>query len=163
MAESGEKSRIPIRKGLWEQSGEGDVRLIGSSCLSCGEIFFPVQDSGICTHCQGDRLEDIKLSSRGVITSFSVVYQKPAGGFYDGPVPYSYGFVKLPEGVKVEALFTGCDLEELEVGREVSLVIEKLCENAEGAEILTYKFQPVKKQVDCSNNVHTGGRNNETN
>lgn len=160
---NGEKARIPIRKKLWEPSGEGEVRLIGSSCLSCGEIFFPVQDSGICTHCQGNRLEEIKLSPGGVITSFSVVYQKPAGGFYSGPVPYAYGFVKLPEGVKVETLFTGCNLEELEVGMEVCLVIDKLCENGEGAEILTYKFKPVKTKDDCPINVHTGGQNNETN
>jgi len=160
---SEEKARIPIRKGLWEQSGEGAVRLIGSECLSCGEIFFPVQDSGICTHCQRDRLEDIRLCSQGVITSFSVVYQKPAGGFYNGPVPYAYGFVKLPEGVKVETLFTGCDLEELEVGMEVSLVIEKLCENEDGTEVLTYKFQPVKKQSACFNKCACGGPKHETN
>lgn len=140
-----EKVQIPIKQGLWEESGAGDVRLIGSSCLSCGEIFFPVQGSGICTHCQENHLEDIKLTGQGVITSYTVVYTKPAGGFYNGPVPYAYGFVKLRDGVKVETLFTGCDFAELAVGMEVELVIEKLYENEEGAEILTYKFQPAAK------------------
>lgn len=149
-----EKVVIPIRRNLWDES-EGEVKLIGSTCLSCGEIFFPVQESGICTHCQGNHLQEIKLNGKGIITSYAVVYTKPAGGFYFGPVPYAYGFVKLTDGVKVETLFTGCDFSELEVGMEVSLVIEKLHENAEGAEVLTYKFKPVKKR--------TGGQNNETN
>jgi len=153
---SEDKLKIPIRKGLWEYNEQGVLSLIGSICLSCREIFFPVQDSGICTHCQGNRLEKIKLSDNGVITSFSVVYQKPAGGFYEGAVPYAYGFVELPEGVKVETLFTGCDLEQLEVGMKVSLLIEKLCNNAEGAEVLTYKFMPTKNK-DCSNKCSCGG------
>lgn len=146
-----EKARVPIRNGLWELSGEGKARLLGSKCLSCGEIYFPVRESGICLHCQGNQLEGIKLSNQGKITSFSVVYQKPAGGFYHGTVPYAYGFVELPDGIKVETLFTGCDLEELEVGMDVSLVIEKLNEKEDGTEIMTYKFQPVKRKNACDN------------
>ena len=87
-------------------------------------------------------MEEIKLSRRGKIYSVTIVMQRPPA-YYQGPVPYSIGFVELPEGVRIETLFTGCDLETLETGMEVELVIEKLHEDAEGREIMAYKFRPV--------------------
>ncbi|WP_148135361.1 Zn-ribbon domain-containing OB-fold protein [Candidatus Formimonas warabiya] len=142
-----EKVVIPIKKDMWEISGDGTVNLIGSKCLSCGELFFPEQAKNICTHCQSNNLEKIKLDGHGTIMSFTVVEQKPAGGFYFGPVPYAYGWVTLNDGVSIETLFTGCELDELKVGMEVEVVVEKLHDNAEGAEVLTYKCKPVKKQA----------------
>lgn len=53
----------------------------------------------------------------------------------------------LNDGVSIETLFTGCELDELKVGMEVEVVVEKLHDNAEGAEVLTYKCKPVKKQA----------------
>lgn len=137
-----QKEKVPIKEGMWEISPSGEANLIGSKCLSCGELYFPAREEGVCTHCQQKDLEKVELSNRGTISSFTVVYQQPAGGFYKGPVPYAYGFVELPEGIKVETLFTGCDLEQLEVGMEVALVIEELFEE-DGKDILTYKFKPV--------------------
>jgi len=117
--------------------------LIGSKCLSCGELYFPRKKKGLCIHCQQRSLEDVLLSGKGKIVSFSVVVQSPAGGFYKGPVPYAYGVVELPEGVELLSLFKG-NLGELEVGMEVELVIEKLFDDAEGNEITTYKFIPTQ-------------------
>jgi uncharacterized OB-fold protein len=88
-------------------------------------------------------LEDVLLSGKGKIVSFSVVAQPPAGGFYKGPVPYAYGAVQLPEGVELLSLFTG-SLDELQVGMEVEMVIEKLFDDDEGNEITTYKFIPTR-------------------
>lgn len=142
-----DKKRIPIKEGLWTipTSPQEEPQLIGSKCPSCGEIFFPKKEKGLCVHCQRTGLEDIKLSRRGKITSFTVIMQPPGGGFYRGPAPYAYGCVDLPEGVRVETLFTGCDSDELQVGMDVELVIEKLGEDDEGNEIIAYKFKPIKK------------------
>jgi len=54
------------------------------------------------------------------------------------------GFVELPEGVRVQTLFTGCDPDSLEIGMDVELVIEKLFEDQEGHDVITYKFRPVE-------------------
>ena len=70
--------------------------------------------------------------------------QPPAGGFYKGPVPYAFGLVELTEGLEIVTLFSVDDFSELEVAREVELVIEKLCDDDEGNEVLTFKFRPVK-------------------
>ena len=74
---------------------------------------------------------------------FSVVKQPPAGGFYKGPVPYAYGAVELSEGVELISLFTG-RLDDLEVGMEVEMVIEKLFDDDEGHETTAYKFIPTR-------------------
>lgn len=139
------KKRIAVEEGLWAiPSSPGEkAHLIGSKCLSCGELYFPRKKKGLCIHCQQRSLEDVLLSSKGKIVSFSVVVQSPAGGFYKGPVPYAYGVVELPEGVELLSLFTG-NLGELEVGMEVELVIEKLFDDDEGNEITTYKFIPTQ-------------------
>ena len=68
--------------------------------------------------------------------------QKPPK-YYRGQVPYAEGFVELPEGVRVETLFTGCDFNDLKVGMDVEMIIEKLHEDEEGNEIVAFKFKPV--------------------
>jgi uncharacterized OB-fold protein len=141
---TGAAKRIPIKEGLWTvpSSPHEKPQLIGSRCPLCGEVFFPKKGSGICTRCQSRNLEEIKLSRRGKIYSFTVVMQRPPE-YYKGPVPYAEGFVELPEGVRVETLFTDCNVDDLKVGMDVELVIEKLCEDEEGNEILAFKFRPV--------------------
>jgi uncharacterized OB-fold protein len=138
------KKRIPVREGLWsEPSADGEkAHLVGSHCLACGELFFPRQESGLCSYCQSKDLEDIRLSSKGKIFSYTVVTQRPPG-YYKAEVPYAIGFVELPEGIRVETLFTDCDLETLQVGVDVEMVFETLHKDEEGNEIVAYKFRPV--------------------
>lgn len=143
------RRQIPVRDGLWTTpSTLGEIpRLIGNRCCACGEVFFPKNDYGICTNCQARDMEELKLSRRGKIYSFSVVMLRPPV-YYKGPVPYAEGFIELPEGVRVQALFTGCDFDELKVGMDVEMVIETLHEDEEGNEVVAYKFTPVKSQVE---------------
>jgi len=135
--------QIPVKEGLWTIPSSLDEKpqLIGSRCLRCGEVFFPKKAYGICNHCQSKNLEEIKLSRKGKIYSFTIVMQKPPE-YYKGPVPYAEGFVELPEGVRVETLFTDCNFDDLGIGMDVEMVVEKLHEDGEGNEILAYKFRP---------------------
>ena len=140
----GGSKKIQIKEGLWTvpSSLNEKPQLIGSRCLLCGEVFFPKKTYGICTHCQSKDLEEIRLSRRGRIYSFTVVMQRPPE-YYKGPVPYAEGFVELPEKVRVETLFTDCNFDDLKVGMEVEMVIERLHEDEEGNEIMAFKFRPV--------------------
>jgi uncharacterized OB-fold protein len=139
-----QKKQIPVKEGLWTtvSSPNEKPQLIGSRCLACGEVFFPKRESKICTYCQSRDLEEIKLSRKGKVYSFTIVMQRPPE-YYRGPVPYAEGFVELPEGVRVETLFTGCDFNDLEVGMDVEMVIEGLHEDEDGNEVVAYKFRPV--------------------
>ena len=141
-----EKKAIPVREGLWSlPSGPGEKpQLIASRCRSCGEIFFPSQQ--ICTHCQSQDLEETRLGRKGRISSHTVVMQRPS--MYKGPVPYAIGYVEFPEGVRVETLFTGGDPNGLESGMEVEMVIEKLCEDDEGNEVMAYMFRPIRARSE---------------
>jgi len=141
---SGAAKKIPVKEGLWTVPSSLDEKpqLIGSRCHLCGEVFFPKKTRGICNHCQSRNLEEIKLSRRGKIYSFTVVTQRPPE-FYKGPVPYAEGFVELPEGVRVETLFTDCNFDNLKIGMDVEMVIEKLHEDENGNEVTAFKFRPV--------------------
>ena len=137
--------RIPLKKGLWTDDPDGP-RLIGSKCPSCGEVFFPRKEKGICINCQHKGLDEIKLSRVGEIYSYTIVMQRPPI-YYLGPVPYALAWVELPEGVRFESLLTDYDAESLRVGMKVELVIEKLHLDAGGNEVVTYKFRPVKEKA----------------
>ena len=138
---SSEKKQIPVREGLWTAPASPDEQpqLIGSRCPSCGEVYFPKNDR--CVNCQHEPLEEIKLSRRGKVYSVSTVMQAPPK-YYTGQVPYAIGYVELPDKVRVLTSFSG-DPEKLEVGTEVELVMEKLSEDAEGNDIIGFKFKAV--------------------
>jgi uncharacterized OB-fold protein len=144
------KRKIPVREGLFIASSpaDGKPRLVGGKCSSCGEIIFPKLE--ICPNCQEEKIEEITLSRRGKIYSYTVVMQQPRP-YYKGPVPYGLGFVELPEGVRIETLFANCDPEALEIGDEVELIIDKLYDDDEGNELITYKFEPIKAYVGKKN------------
>ncbi|MBM3119556.1 MAG: DNA-binding protein [Chloroflexi bacterium] len=144
--EPAEKKVIPVKEGLWTtpSSPNEQPQLIGSRCIQCGELYFPRKMDGRCVYCQQENLEDIKLSRRGRIHSFSVVMQQPGGGYYRGPVPYAYGCVDLPEGIRIVSLLTESVPEKLEVGMDAEMIVEKLCDDDEGNVVATFKFRPVK-------------------
>jgi uncharacterized protein len=137
------RERVPIKEGLWTPTSANDVgRLIGSKCMTCGEIFFPRKRIPRCIHCGNQTLVDTLLSEKGKIASYTVSFRKPAGGYYNGPIPFAYGCVDLPEGVRILGLFAECDFKQLAIGVEVKQIIDTLCEDDQGREILTYKFRP---------------------
>jgi uncharacterized OB-fold protein len=144
MKEDQRKKRIPVKQDLYKipESEKDEPALVANSCRSCGEIFFPKRQ--ICQNCQGQDLEEITLGRRGVIYSFTTVMQRPAS-HYRGPVPYSFGWVELPEGVRIETLFTAFNPGDLEIGLDVEMVVEKIYEDEEGNDIVCHKFRPFKR------------------
>lgn len=144
MKENQQKKKIPVKQDLYKiaESENDEPALLANRCRFCGEIFFPARQ--ICQNCQGRDLEDIALGRRGVIYSFTTVMQRPAS-HYRGPVPYSFGWVELPEGVRIETLFTQCNSDELEIGLDVEMIVEKIHEDEEGNDIVCHKFRPFKQ------------------
>ena len=142
------KKSIPLREGLWTNplNAEEKPQLIGSRCRACGEVYFPKKEKGICLNCQQKNMEEILLSRKGKIYSFTVVMQgRPQPAPYKGPVPYALAWIELPEGVRFETLLSDCDFGKLKVGMDAELVIEKLHEDEEGNEVLSYKFRPLER------------------
>ena len=133
----------PLEKGLWTFNGI-NLTLLGHRCTSCGELFFPRRKCSHCAHCFSNTLEEIHLGPEGRIATFSIVMVSPAGGYYHGPVPYAYGCVDLPEGIRIKSLMARGDMDNLEVGMVVTLSTEVLYESGEGVPVETFVFRHLK-------------------
>lgn len=72
--------------------------LVGIRCLDCSAVGFP--STRACPRCAGQRVEEIPLSRRGVLHTWSTVVQDPGPNFV-GTRPYTIVTVELPEGVHV--------------------------------------------------------------
>lgn len=136
--------RIPVREGMLELPAGPDRpgSLLGSRCRACGELFFIRR--AICECCQGQDLEDVTLSSRGRLHSFTVMYY-PAPPPYQPPepfVPYGVGWVELQDGIVVYSLLTENDPARLHTGMEMELVIEPFSVDPDGNQLMTCRFRP---------------------
>lgn len=136
------KSAVPFFPGMWRDDKTG-IQLIGSTCESCGEVYFPKKEIAVCSHCQSENISETVLSRTGHIVSHTMVYQSPAGGFYKGPVPFIYVIVELPEGVHVPGHLIGCEYDKVEIGLPVQVVLDLLYEE-DGVQFVTFKFAPKK-------------------
>ncbi len=113
--------------------------LIGSKCLQCGEVFFPMRV--ICPKCRRKgKLEPIKFSGNGKIMSYSVIHT-PTDEFKNIS-PYAVAIIELEEGAKITSQIVDCNTDNIEIGQEVELVFRKIREEGdEGVISYGYKFK----------------------
>ena len=111
----------------------GRGRLLGGRCPRCSAVFFPKQWS-FCANpsCTGVDLDDVDLSSRGTLWSFTDNrYAPPAPYPAREPFePYAVAAVELAEEqmVVLGQMARGTDVASLSVGAEMELVVEPLFE-----------------------------------
>jgi uncharacterized OB-fold protein len=136
------KKRIPIKEGLFVIPSKPDETplLVASKCPRCHAIMFPEKPS--CPNCQAKDLETLFLKGPGKLYSYTSVLQRPSM-FYKGEIPYFLGYVELPEGIRIRALLTEVSLETLRLDLDMELVLERLHDDEEGNEVITYKFRPI--------------------
>ena len=137
-----EKKRVPLKEGLFhEPASPGDrPYLIGTKCAACGYVAFP--RAIVCPSCMKEEtMQEVQLSRSGRLDTFTVLRQAPSGF----TAPYGVGTVTLPEGVKIFTQIAGIEPKDdaLKIGQEMELVIEKVREDANGNEIIAWKFKPV--------------------
>ena len=135
------KKQIPLDERLFKlpsHPGESG-HLLGSRCRSCGETFFPKRP--YCASCAGGDMGEIALAGRGRLDTFTISRAAPPGSVMQAP--YAIARIRLPEGVLITSVLADCDLEALDIGMEVELVIEKVKEDEEGNDVMAFKFKPV--------------------
>jgi len=71
----------------------GPDGLIGGECATCGRRHFP--HSIRCPWCGSDEVSTVTLSTTGTLWAWTAVNTAAPG--YEGPVPYGFGVVELPE------------------------------------------------------------------
>ena len=123
---------------------EQRLGLIGEVCPHCGAKLFPPRD--ICPECSGPARMPFQFSGKGVIHSFSTMYNAPSGfGQY---APYVVALVKLEEGPLVTAQLTDVDRGAVYIGMPVEMVTRKMREEGDdGLVLYNYKFRPQLQPV----------------
>lgn len=124
-----------LRPGLVTDGPE--PALIGGRCAACARFHFP--KAQICPYCSADNVEEVELSRTGLLWAWTSVSTAPPG--YFGEVPYGFGVVELPEGLRVVTRLTESDTGRLTLGQMMHLEIVPVRVD-EGNEALTYAFAP---------------------
>jgi uncharacterized OB-fold protein len=133
------KKQLSINEKLFKLPPPGEEpRLTGVKCRSCGELFFPKRTK--CIKCFAEDMEEIRLSQRGKVYSYTIVHHATPG--YTGPLPYAVGAIELPGGIVILSPLAQCQLDQLKIGMDVELILEKLYEDDNGNEVISYKFRP---------------------
>src|SRR5580700_2044960 len=91
---------VPVKEGLFTDSDP--PHLLGGRCRTCGHHHFPRRP--ICPYCASDATEPVELSATGRLWAWTAVTHPPPG--YKGKVPYGFGVVELPEGLRVVTRLT---------------------------------------------------------
>jgi uncharacterized protein len=138
------KSSVPAIEGWF--SSEGEPALMGSRCRSCGTYAFP-REVLFCRNpeCDGAEFEDVPLSRRGRIWSYTnACYQPPAPFVASEPfVPFCIAAVELPKEqmVVMGQVVSGVEVEDLSIGQEVELTVDVLYEDDDN-QYVVWKWKP---------------------
>ncbi len=128
-------TQTPAIEG-WFTTGP-EPALIGSRCTGCGCVFFP-RTEGFCRNpaCSGEAFEDVELSRRGRIWSYTDAQYQPPPPYIpvsDPFEPFALAAVELPEGLVVLGqVAAGYAVDDLKVGQEAEVVVETLYSDDEG-------------------------------
>jgi uncharacterized protein len=134
--------RRPIEDGYFTVPAEPSEppRLLGSRCPECGEHFFPRRF--VCARCLAEGCVDVLLGPRGHIYTWTYVHV-PLFAKRDRKVgSYGVAQVDLPEGPRVQGILLG-ESDDFGIGMEVELDLETLGQDAEGKEIVIFRFRPL--------------------
>lgn len=82
-------------------------RILAVRCDACHGLTFP--PTGSCEHCGSAALEQVELSGRGRLEYVSHNIAPAPNPRFAALAPYTYGHVRLDEGVYVQGLVTNID------------------------------------------------------
>ena len=129
---------IPVTPGLFADDPEG-ARLIGGFCAACERYHFPRLST--CPFCSAAECEARRLSGQGVLYLYTAVLNRPPG--YRGELPFGFGVVELPEGLRVIGRLTVAELGRLRAGMPMRVVVTPLHVDDEGRTVTSYAFAPI--------------------
>ena len=131
-------AQVSIAPDYFEVDDAG-VRLKGSKCKGCGEVFYPRRL--VCAKCLHEGTDDVVLSTTGTLYTWTWVHV-PLFAKTDAKVSsYGVGQVDLPEGPRVQAILQG-QPEDFSIGMRLTLDVETLRQDDEGNDVVIYRFRP---------------------
>jgi uncharacterized OB-fold protein len=106
--------------------------LFGGACAACGTRTFPQQN--VCPSCMSEDINEEAMPRRGSVYSYSTMHV----GAPRWHVPFSVGYVDLPNGVRV---FTHLDAAAAKIGAEVEVGQGVVGTDRDGAPVQTFVFK----------------------
>ena len=130
--------QVSMAPDYFEVDPDG-VRLKGSKCTACGEVFYPRRI--VCAKCLHEGIDDVYLSTTGTLFTWTWVHL-PLFAKTDATVSsYGVGQVDLPEGPRIQAILQG-EPADFSIGMSLSLDVETLRQDGDGNDIVIYRFRP---------------------
>jgi len=142
---SASKKTVPAVEG-WFTMDDSAPRLLGTRCKKCGTYFFP-REQTFCRNpgCGGTTMEEVKLSDRGKLWSFTDNHYAPPAPYVspDPFVPYAVAAVELAaeKMVVLGQVAEGYGVKSLKAGLEMKLVLETLFED-DANRYVVWKWKP---------------------
>ena len=135
-------ARVPVEPAYFSVPEDPALPpvLLGSRCPSCTEVFYPRRL--VCARCLHEGCEDVELSSRGRLHTWTYVHV-PLFAKKDARIDaYGVGQVDLPEGPRIQSILVGGP-DDFAIGMELELDLESLRATDDGDEVVIYRFKPV--------------------
>ena len=118
----------PLRDDVISLDPQG---LKGTACRACSRRSFPQRP--LCPHCGSESVEEIVLSTRGRVASWTVVHQAPP----PLQTPYRLVTVDLDDGVRV----LGAAIGDIEIDSMVAVELFTLKSDDSGNPQWWYRFR----------------------
>ena len=131
-------ARRPVAPDLFELHADGSLTLLGGYSPSSGRHHFP--RFAICPYTGADDVEAAPLADRARLWLWTAVTAAPPG--YTGPVPFGFGVVELPEGLRLVTRITEADPAALTLGMPMRLVADVVATDDDGTEVVAWAFTP---------------------
>lgn len=132
----------PVHEGLVRLGVDGPS-LVAGRCSGCDRLHFPLMTT--CPYCAGDDVSETLLSGEATLWSWTSVLREPPG--YRGAVPFGFGVVEHPAGIRVVTRLTEADPTKLAAGMPMVLVTDELHTDENGRVVSTYAFATVEDPV----------------
>ena len=142
---SSDVKEVAAIEGLFTWQGK-EATLIGSHCKGCGGYQFPRSFTCNNPTCKNKDVEDVALSRRGTLWSYSVQFYEPPPPFKSlTPTfePFAVGLIEIPEGLKILGRVVGTDINSLKIGMKLEIVAQKLFVDEQGSDAIGWAFRPV--------------------
>jgi uncharacterized OB-fold protein len=108
-----------LTQPFWEAAKRHELQI--PRCQTCDHIFFYPRSE--CPRCFATNVEWVRVSGRGRLHSYTIVYQ-PANAAFRADAPHIYAVVQLDEGPRIVSNVVQCKLDEVRVDMPLVAVFD---------------------------------------
>jgi uncharacterized OB-fold protein len=108
-----------LTRPFWEAAKRHE--LVIPRCTTCDHLFFYPRSE--CPRCLSTHLEWVRVSGRGRLHTYTIVYQ-PANAAFRDDAPHIYAVVQLDEGPRMISNVVQCAIDAVNVDMPLEAVFD---------------------------------------